>query len=58
MAKGMNQGTLGWILTDTLINRLVDPAQVPSLIGELYRNAAYRPWQEWVVGNNRAYRKV
>ena len=44
MVKGMNQRALGKILVDTFINRLFDPTEVASLISELYRNAAYRPW--------------
>ncbi|MDA8124039.1 MAG: SDR family NAD(P)-dependent oxidoreductase [Deltaproteobacteria bacterium] len=40
MVKGMDQKALDQILADVPIGRLIDPAEVASLIGELYRNEA------------------
>ncbi len=40
MVKGMDQKALESILTDVPINRLIDPAEIASLVGELYRNEA------------------
>jgi len=40
MVKGMNQKALDKILEQVPIGRLVEPAEVASLIGELYRNEA------------------
>ena len=40
MVKGMNQKALDKILAEVPIGRLVEPAEVASLIGELYRNEA------------------
>lgn len=40
MVKGMNQKALDRILENVPINRLVEPEEVASLIGELYRNEA------------------
>jgi 3-oxoacyl-[acyl-carrier protein] reductase len=40
MVKGMNQQALEKILAEVPIGRLVDPVEVASLIGELYRNEA------------------
>lgn len=40
MVKGMNQKALDRILAEVPIGRLVEPAEVASLIGELYRNEA------------------
>ncbi len=40
MVKGMDQKALGKILAEVPIGRLVEPAEVASLIGELYRNEA------------------
>jgi 3-oxoacyl-[acyl-carrier protein] reductase len=40
MVKGMNPKALEQILTQVPIGRLVEPAEVASLIGELYRNEA------------------
>lgn len=40
MVKGMNQKVLEKILAEVPIGRLVEPAEVASLIGELYRNEA------------------
>lgn len=40
MVKGMNQKALEKILENVPINRLVEPEEVASLIGELYRNEA------------------
>lgn len=40
MVKGMNQKALEKILEQVPIGRLVEPAEVASLIGELYRNEA------------------
>ncbi|MFC1816765.1 SDR family NAD(P)-dependent oxidoreductase [Thermodesulfobacteriota bacterium] len=40
MVKGMNQKTLTAILENIPIQRLIEPEEVSSLIGELYRNEA------------------
>lgn len=40
MVKGMNQNALEKILENVPIKRLVEPEEVASLIGELYRNEA------------------
>lgn len=40
MVKGMKQTALEKILADVPINRLIEPEEVASLIGELYRNEA------------------
>jgi 3-oxoacyl-[acyl-carrier protein] reductase len=40
MVRSMDQKALGKILEQVPIGRLVDPAEVASLIGELYRNEA------------------
>jgi 3-oxoacyl-[acyl-carrier protein] reductase len=40
MVKGMNQKALDKILENVPIKRLVEPEEVASLIGELYRNEA------------------
>lgn len=40
MVKGMNQKALEKVLAEVPIGRLVEPAEVASLIGELYRNEA------------------
>ena len=40
MVKGMNQKALDKILGEVPIGRLVEPSEVASLIGELYRNEA------------------
>jgi 3-oxoacyl-[acyl-carrier protein] reductase len=40
MVKGMNQKALEGILSNVPIGRLVEPAEVASLVGELYRNEA------------------
>jgi 3-oxoacyl-[acyl-carrier protein] reductase len=40
MVKGMNQKVLEKILGQVPIGRLVDPDEVASLVGELYRNEA------------------
>ncbi len=40
MVKGMNQKALDKIIENVPINRLVEPEEVASLIGELYRNEA------------------
>jgi 3-oxoacyl-[acyl-carrier protein] reductase len=40
MVRGMNQKALERILEQVPIGRLVEPAEVASLIGELYRNEA------------------
>ncbi len=40
MVRGMNQKALDRILGEIPIGRLVEPAEVASLIGELYRNEA------------------
>lgn len=40
MVKGMNQKALDYILGNVPINRLIEPEEVASLIGELYRNEA------------------
>ena len=38
--EGMNQKALGHILGQVPINRLIDPGEIASLAGELYRNQA------------------
>ena len=40
MVKNMNQKALEKILDDVPIGRLIDPEEVTSLVGELYRNEA------------------
>lgn len=40
MVKGMDQKALGKILEQVPIGRLIEPAEVASLIGELFRNEA------------------
>ena len=40
MVKGMDQKALGKILEQVPIGRLVEPGEVASLIGEIYRNEA------------------
>jgi 3-oxoacyl-[acyl-carrier protein] reductase len=40
MVKGMDQTALQKILADIPISRLIEPAEVASLVGELYRNEA------------------
>ena len=40
MVKGMNQKALDRILENVPISRLIEPEEVASLIGELYRNEA------------------
>ncbi|MFB3925378.1 MAG: SDR family NAD(P)-dependent oxidoreductase [Syntrophales bacterium] len=40
MVKGMNQDALKKILADIPIGRLIEPEEVASLVGELYRNEA------------------
>ena len=40
MVKGMDQKALEKIISDVPINRLIEPAEVASLVGELYRNEA------------------
>ncbi len=40
MVKAMNQKALDKILTNVPIGRLIEPAEVASLVGELYRNEA------------------
>jgi 3-oxoacyl-[acyl-carrier protein] reductase len=40
MVKGMNQKALDQILENVPIRRLIEPEEVASLIGELYRNEA------------------
>jgi 3-oxoacyl-[acyl-carrier protein] reductase len=40
MVKGMDQKALGKILEQVPIGRLIEPAEVASLIGEIYRNEA------------------
>ncbi|MBM4286601.1 MAG: SDR family NAD(P)-dependent oxidoreductase [Deltaproteobacteria bacterium] len=40
MVKGMNQKALEGILTQVPIGRLIEPAEVASFVGELYRNEA------------------
>ncbi len=40
MVKGMNQKALDQILANVPIERLVEPQEVASLVGELYRNEA------------------
>ncbi len=40
MVKGMNQKALEKILSDVPIGRLIEPEEIASLIGELYKNEA------------------
>ena len=40
MVKGMNQKALDKILSDVPIGRLIEPEEVASLVGEIYRNEA------------------
>ncbi len=40
MVKGMNQAALTRILSDIPIGRLIEPEEVASLVGEIYRNEA------------------
>ncbi len=40
MVKGMNQAALDKILVDVPIGRLIEPEEVASLVGEIYRNEA------------------
>ena len=40
MVKGMNQAALDKILGEVPIGRLIEPEEVASLVGELYRNEA------------------
>ncbi len=40
MVAGMNQAALAKILADVPLGRLVEPEEVASLVGELYRNEA------------------
>ena len=40
MVKGMNQKALDAILSNVPIGRLIEPEEVASLVGELYRNEA------------------
>jgi 3-oxoacyl-[acyl-carrier protein] reductase len=40
MVKGMDQKALERILENVPINRLIEPEEVASFIGELYRNEA------------------
>lgn len=40
MVRGMDQKALEKILSDVPIGRLIDPVEVASLVGELYRNEA------------------
>jgi 3-oxoacyl-[acyl-carrier protein] reductase len=40
MVKGMDQKALEKIISDVPISRLIEPAEVASLVGELYRNEA------------------
>ncbi|MDD5532515.1 MAG: SDR family oxidoreductase, partial [Syntrophales bacterium] len=40
MVKGMNQDALKKILAEVPIGRLIEPEEIASLVGELYRNEA------------------
>ena len=40
MVRGMNQKALEKILNEVPIGRLIEPEEVASLVGELYRNEA------------------
>lgn len=40
MLKGMDQNALEKVLENVPIKRLIEPGEVASLIGELYRNEA------------------
>jgi len=49
----MNQKALEKILAEVPINRLVEPDEVASLIGELYRNEALNGEVFWIHGGLR-----
>lgn len=53
MVKGMNQKALDRILDNVPIKRLVEPEEVASLIGELYRNEAVNGEVYWIHGGLR-----
>ena len=53
MVKGMNQKALERILDNVPIKRLVEPEEVASLIGELYRNEAINGEVYWIHGGLR-----
>ena len=53
MVKGMNQKALERILENVPIKRLVEPEEVASLIGELYRNEAINGEVYWIHGGLR-----
>lgn len=53
MVKGMNQKALERILENVPIKRLVEPEEVASLIGELYRNEAVNGEVYWIHGGLR-----
>lgn len=53
MTKGMNQKALEKILQEVPINRLVEPEEVASLIGELFRNEALNGEVYWIHGGLR-----
>jgi len=40
MVKGMNQNTLDKILREVPIGRLIDPEEVATLVGDIYKNEA------------------
>jgi 3-oxoacyl-[acyl-carrier protein] reductase len=40
MVRGMNQKALEKILSDVPLGRLIEPEEVASLVGEIYRNEA------------------
>jgi len=40
MVKGMDEKALNGVLGQIPIGRLIDPEEVASLVGELYRNEA------------------
>jgi 3-oxoacyl-[acyl-carrier protein] reductase len=40
MVKGMDQKALEKIVSDVPIGRLIEPSEVASLVGEIYRNEA------------------
>jgi len=40
MVKGMNQKALDYIIGQVPIGRLIEPEEVASLVGDIYRNEA------------------
>lgn len=53
MVKGMDQKALEKIVSDVPISRLIEPAEVASLVGELYRNEALAGEVYFITGGLR-----